>query len=166
MNEAIVFNGGLPYGPDVNRLKEAFPISKLTEGVIISHEELEKIVRQKRGTQRYYGVVNSWMGQQKNEHGLFLVWEPTAGVKVLDPAAIFHYGEARMRQKGKQLGRAVRILGHVDRTRLDEIGQKRFDQVTRVGHAIKTAVDDARKQLAIELGPVKSLPKPQMAAAK
>ena len=162
MSESVVFNGGLPYGPDVNRLKETFPVAKLAEGTILTHEELEAVVRQKRGTQRYYGVVNSWMKQQKNDNGIFMVWEASTGVKVLDPAGVLHCAETRTRQKIKQTGKAIRTFGWVDRSRLDETGQKRLDHQMRVASVIKQSIESAKKELAIDLAPVKSLPKPKL----
>jgi hypothetical protein len=162
MAESVIFNGGMPYGPDVNRLKETFPVTKLTEGTIIRHEELEAVVRQQRGSQRYYGVINSWMSQQKNANGIFMVWEPATGIKVLNPAEILSHAETKTRQKIKQTGKAIRTFGWVDRNRLDETGQKRLDHQMRVANAIKQSIESARRELSVDIAPVKSLPKPQL----
>lgn len=162
MAEAVVFKGGMPYGPDVNRLKETFPVTELTEGRILLHDQLEPIVRQKKGSQRYYGIINSWISQQRNDNGVFMVWEQARGLKVLGPAEILNYAETRTRQKMKQTGRAIKTFGWVDRTRLDDVGQKRLDHQMRVANTIRDAIDSARKQLAIDLAPVRSLPKPKL----
>lgn len=156
---AMVFRGGLPYGPDIKRLDDAFPVDSLTEGRVIEHGELEKILTCKRGSSRYYGVIDTWIGQRRSANGIVLVWEPTRGLKVLNPAEILEHAEVRTRQKIRQTGRAIRIFGLVDRERLDGTGQKRLDHQMRVVSTLKESLESSRKQLAIELAPVKSLPK-------
>jgi hypothetical protein len=83
-----VFKGGLPYGPEVKRLREMYPVPKLTEGLRIPHEQLEGILNEKRSTGRYYGVINSWITRERNENGIFICWEPSKGLKILNPAEI------------------------------------------------------------------------------
>lgn len=159
MSDGVVFKGGLPYGPDVRLLSEEFPVAELKEGLIIPHERIEKAVRQKRGTSRYYGVVNSWIHKQKDEQGIFIVWEQQQGLRVLDPASLLAHAERKTREKVTGLVRAVRIFGWVDRNRLDETGQRRLDHQARVASVIREAVESGKKQLAVELSPIKSLPK-------
>ena len=159
MTEAVLFRGGVPYALDVNRLNEAFPVSTLAEGTVIEHAQLEAVLNERRGSQRYYGVVNAWIGKQKHVNGIILTWEPSTGLKVLNPADVLQYAESRTRQKIKQTGKAIRLFAWVDRTRLDETGQKRLDHQMRVANAIKTSIDSARKELAVDLAPIKSLPK-------
>lgn len=156
------FVGSVPYVVDVNRLKEEFPVTKLTEGTIIAHDAIGPIVNAKKGSQRYYGVVNSWIAQMRNTNGIFMVWQPGDGVKVLAPGEILDCAETRTRQKIRQTGKAIRTFGWVDRKRLDENGQTRLDHQLRVAEAIKKSLDSARREMAIELSPVKSLPKPKL----
>lgn len=158
-----VFRGGIPYVVDVNRLKESFPVPNLIEGLVIKHGELEQIVQAKAKSQRYYGVVNSWIAQMKNANGIVIEWVPATGIKVLNPAEILSSAETRLRQKIGQTGRAVKRFAWVPRERLDQVGQQRLDHQVRVAGAIKDALASARKELAIDLAPVKSLPKPKVA---
>jgi hypothetical protein len=152
----------MPYGPDLRRLNEAIPLAELSEGKTFTHEQLEGIVNEKRGTGRYYAVLNSWMKQQKKSNGVLMRWQPSVGIVVQDPADKLKSVESRMHQKLKQTGRAAGEIIFVDRSRLDETGQRRLDHETRRAHAIKDWADGERKQLAIELAPVKSLPKPKL----
>lgn len=159
MSDASIFKGGIPYAPDIRRLSEAFPVPSLVEGLTIPHEKLEAVLDLKRGNSRYYGVVNAWIGHQKNENSIVIVWEPSEGLKVLNPAEILHHAETRTRQKSGQLNRAVKLFAWVDRKRLDDTGQKRLDHQMRVAAVLAQAVSAAKKDLAVELAPVKSLPK-------
>ncbi len=154
-----VFTGGVPYSVDVSRLVESFPANKLDEGRIIPHEELETSTGLQRGSQRYYGVINSWISKVKSETGIFMVWEQGDGVKVLAPSGVLEHAETITRQKIKQTKRAVNTFAWVKRDRLNDVGRQRLDHVMRVGNAIKESIDSARRQLAVELAPAKSLPK-------
>lgn len=152
-----MFRGGIPYQVDVNRLKEAFPESSLREGRTIRHDELERVIKAQRGSQRYYGVVNSWLSQMKSSNGIFMIWEPSVGIKVLDPAGVLGFAEKRTKQKIRQTRKAVQHFAWVDRARLDDIGQQRLDHQMRVGSAIRDALLAAGKELAVNLAPVKSI---------
>lgn len=159
-NEAVVFRGGMPYGPDIKKLNEEFPLDSLAEGRVITHEVISKAIGYRAGTSRYYAVVKSWIGKQRAENRIFIVFESKVGVKVLNPAEVMEYGERTLRQKIGQTGKAARIFNWVERDRLDTTGQKRFDHQTRVIATIKQSLDSARKELAVELAPIKSLPRP------
>jgi hypothetical protein len=157
------FFGGMPYGMDVKRLDEAFPISELTEGRVIEHDALSALLGEKRGTSRYYGVINAWLKRTLNANGIYIAWQPGDGLKVLDPAGVLNRAETLTRQKMKQTGRAIKTFAWVDRSRLDEVGQKRLDHQVRVAQAIKAALDERRREFAVELAPVLSLPKRRIA---
>jgi hypothetical protein len=155
-----IFRSGVPYQIDINRLMETFPVTSLTEGRVIEHEALEPIVKAARGSQRYYGVINSWIGKVKNSHGIFIVWEPSIGIKVLPPADILNYAETKTRQKIGQTGKAIKHFAWVDRSRLSVLDQQRLDHRTRVTQAIQDALHTARKDLTVRLAPIESLPQP------
>ena len=154
------FFGGMPYGMDVKRLEEAFPLSELTEGRVIEHEALSALLGEKRGSSRYYGVINTWIKRTLNANGVYIAWQPGDGLKVLDPAGVLNRAEILTRQKMKQTGRAIKTFAWVDRTRLDSIGQQRLDHQVRVAQAIAAVLVEKRRELAVELAPIRSLPKP------
>lgn len=158
-NNTSIFRGGLPYAPDVLRLEEEIPLARLSEGTVIGHDAFERALGYKRGTQRYYSVVNAWMAKNRNAHGLNMAWEPTKGVRVLNPAELLSVAEARTRQKMTQTSRAIRLFGWVDRGRLDDTGKKRLDHQLRVASVLKQAIQEGRREMAVELAPIKCLPK-------
>ena len=157
-----IFRGGVPYAVDVRRLTEAFPVPSLTEGRVIEHKQLEEIVNSPKGSQRYYGVINSWIGQMKHANGVFMTWEPSVGIKIQDPAGIFSFAENRTRQKIRQTGKAIKNFAWVDRSRLDPRGRERYDHQQQVLVRIEDALKNARKDLAVDLAPIQSLPKPKL----
>lgn len=168
MDESKVqhWKGGLPYGPDVRKLEEAFPTPE--EGQIIGHDEFEKVLKMKRGSARYYGVINKWRGNSTSKSGLFperdidTEWISGVGLKVLAPAERLHHGERDTRASIRHRTRARNRTLATPRDRLDDIGQRRYDLDAKA-HAMARESDIAlRRQIAIDLAPVKSLPKPKL----
>lgn len=162
MSEIIKGRG--PYALDVARLIETFPAPTLEEGVVIEHAAFEGTIDCKRGTGRYYGVVNAWIRKMKQAYRIHIVWARTVGVKVLDPAGLAERGETVFRQKCTQTCKAAHIIDDVPRERLDQVGQMRLDHLSRVMRFADTAMIKAKSDLAVELGPIHSLPKPKWIA--
>jgi hypothetical protein len=98
----------------------------------------------------------------KNSNSIVLEWQPGSGVKVLNPAEILESAETRLKQKIGQTGRAIKRFAWVDRSRLDTVGQQRLDHQVRVAAKLKEALGTGKKELAVELSPVQSLPKPKL----
>jgi|GEM_PF-1568742 hypothetical protein len=157
-----LWKNGLPYSVDIAKLNDVFPVPTLTEGRTITHEEIEKVIGYKRGSPRYYGVVNSWISSQKHQNAIFMVWTPGMGVRVLDPSGILSHGETKIQQKIRQTRRAIKILPWVNRDRLDPIGQKRLDHQVVAAAKLAEALNSGKKELSVDLAPVKSLPKPRL----
>lgn len=156
--EAAQWLAGVPYGPQVKRLKDAYP--KPEEGLVLSHDELEELLNEERGSQRYYGVVNSWRSYLLKDLGIDSAWVQGEGLKILDPAERLKVGEDQFRHGLRKTKRAFKRTAIIPRDRLDEIGKQRFDHQMKVMARMSTAAIEAKRELAIELAPVKSLPKP------
>lgn len=158
----LTFRAGVPYSLDVRKLCDAFPVPTLTEGREIPHHSLEEIINVPKGHQRYYAVVNSWIGQMRNSNGIFIIWKPTIGIRVLPPEGVLEHAETRTRQKIRLTRRAISTFAWVDGKRLDAMGQKRLDHQMRNVAILKEHLDAAQKATAIDLAPIKSLPKPKI----
>jgi len=164
MIDTKFWKGGLPYGPQVKKLEDAYPAPD--EDKIIGHEELEKLTGETKGTPRYYGIVNSWRKRLFNELGIDSAWISGEGVKILPPAERLHASESDFNRGLRKTKRAVRRLAATPRERLDEIGQQRYDHSAIVMAKMKGEAELAQKQLAVDLAPVKSLPRPKLADKK
>jgi hypothetical protein len=154
------FRGGLPYGPDVQRLNDAFPI--LSEGQIFTHEMLEIPARSPMKTPRYYAVVNSWRKQHRERAGIIIEWITGTGVKVLDPGEILTASKTGTKQKLRQTQRKMKLIAYSDRDRLNQAGQLDYDHTHHVYVVLHDAVNAAKKTLPIDVPPIKSLPKPKL----
>jgi len=160
MKQSQLWKRGVPYGPQVRRLEEAYP--KPDENLMLTHEELEKLTGEQRGTPRYYRVVNSWRKKLFNELGIDSSWIWGEGIKILEPADRLHASETDFKTGLRKAKRAIRRLAATPRDRLDAIGQQRYDHVSIVMAKMRAEADQAQRQLAVDLAPVKSLPKPRL----
>lgn len=151
---------GIPYGPDVRKLEETFPSPE--EDQIIKHEEFEKVIRTPAKTARFYGVINTWRRRLRTDRNIDTEWVQGVGVKILNPADRLKVSEGNIKQGIRHTGRAFRRLGVVPRERLDSVGQARYDHAIQVASKLTIAGREAKKELAIDLAPVKSLPKPKL----
>jgi hypothetical protein len=151
---------GIPYAPDVRRLEEAYPSPQ--EDQVIRHDEFEKLLKIPGKSQRYYGVINTWRKRLRTERNIDSEWLPGIGVKILNPADRLKVSESNVKHGIRHTGRAFRRLAVVPRDRLDAIGQARYDHAITVASKLTTAGRDAQRELAIDLAPVKSLPKPKL----
>jgi hypothetical protein len=158
-NKQSLITSGIPYGPDKNKLSDCFPVQETKEGDLVSHERLAEVLGYEVGSQRYYGVINSWRNDYKRQFGVIMEWEPGMGLRVLRPHEHLQHCETGLRRSAKRVGRKVRELGYVQRDRLDERGRARYDHMTRNAAILAKAAIDARKHFAVEIAPVQSLPK-------
>lgn len=151
---------GIPYGPDIRKLEEKW--SSPEEDQIIRHAEFETLLKITAQTSRYYGVINSWRKKLRNDRNIDSEWVHGVGLKILNPADRLVESERNVKQGIRHTGRAFRRLAIVPRDRLDSIGQARYDHAIGVAAKLTQAGRDAQKELAIDLAPVKSLPKPKL----
>lgn len=151
---------GLPYGPDVRKLDEAFPSPD--EDQIIRSAEFEKIINTPAKTGRFYAVINTWRRRLRTERNIDSEWLQGVGVKILSPADRLKVSESDVKRGIRKTGRAFKRLAVTPRDRLDAVGQQRYDHALQVASKLTAAGRDAKRELAIDLAPVKSLPKPKL----
>lgn len=151
---------GVPYGPDIRKLEEAYPSPE--EDQVLQHATLEALLKIPQKSQRYYGVINGWRKRLRNDRNIDSEWVHGVGLKILNPADRLKESERNVKQGIRHTGRAFRRLAIVPRERLDAVGQARYDHALQVASKLTQAGRDAGRQLAIDLAPIKSLPKPKL----
>jgi len=55
-----VYFGGIPTGPDVNKLNDTFKLRDMAQGDTILYSEVSKIIEQEPGSSRWDSVTNAW----------------------------------------------------------------------------------------------------------
>ena len=160
MTKLVQVVNGIPYGPDVRKLEEAYPSPD--EDSILRHGDLETLLKIQQKTQRYYGVINTWRRRLRTERNIDSEWVHGVGLKILSPADRLKESERNIKQGIRHTGRAFKRLAITPRERLDSVGQARYDHALQVASKLTTAGREAGRELAIDLAPVKSLPKPKL----
>lgn len=163
-----IFRGRIPYALGVNALKQEITKDELTEGTVIPHARLSAIIQAERGTERYYGVINSWIKHMKANFDVFMTVERSEGVKIQTPAGRTDYAISQTRQKMQLTRKAVKHFTWAERVadRLEEPKRKQLEHAKRVASALTDALGKAKKDFVFELPPVQSLPKRQIEKPK
>lgn len=160
MSKLPLVVNGIPYGPDIRKLEESFPNPQ--EDQVITSDDFEKIIRVEQKTGRFYGVINAWRRRMRAERNIDSEWVQGVGVKILNPADRLKVSEGDIKHGIRKTGRAYRRLAVTPRERLDTVGQQRYDHQLQVASKLIIAGREAKKELAIDLAPIKSLPKPKL----
>jgi hypothetical protein len=66
------FFGGIPYAPDIKKLRLSYPDNELKIGKIIPYHEISEIIHENKKTSRFYAVTSAWRRQVEKESGIFI----------------------------------------------------------------------------------------------
>lgn len=152
---------GEPTAPKVEVLMKHF--GKLErDGRVITHEEIERVVGEKRTSNRYRTIVSAWRRRLKPEQGVYLSGRDSAGVglTVLDASQMVNHGMRGIQHMTRGLGRAHVLIGLAPAEELSAEDQIRRDHAyTLSGVLLQAAVGTRRNLAAINKQPPSSLPK-------
>lgn len=88
-----LFFGGIPTEPDITALKESFPASTLKPGVLVSYQDIEKVISCAIRSNRFRTVVNRWREELEKDGGI--VTRCQNGVGVLGASFVQNSGADR-----------------------------------------------------------------------
>lgn len=153
MTGAVV--GGVPIGPDVKRLIEAFPDIEVDE--IISDERIAVVIGEKYGTSRYQTVTRGWRDEVFDVRGYELVRD-NGGFR-----RISHWECSRRKTRSAILGmrhtaRAVERQARVNTSDFDEVQLRTHTHTLRVLTAHVEHSRNTKKEIAPP-APPKALPR-------
>lgn len=97
---------GIPTGPDVRKLEDAF--GKPLAGAEVSHEQIEEVLGVKRTTSRYKTVTLAWRKQLRTQHNIDLEAVPGTGFRSLTDAERVGAGVKGARAGVKKVVRSVK----------------------------------------------------------
>jgi len=160
MNATVV--NSIPYGPDIKLLQETWPVARLQLGFTIHYDEFSQVLGYDRHSSRFYSVIRSWCHLEDREHGIFMAWEPKIGLRVLGQSGKLMGAELKTARGCRAIRRGKRMIDSVDTEQLDDLGKKRLDHDRHVLAVLYDHISSAQKQLASELAPIKSLPRPSI----
>ena len=113
-----LFFGGVPTGPDVRRLREAFPDDDMPEGRVISYDEVEEVLGRERGSSRFETVTSIWRRVFERDTGRILHRVRQEGFKVIVDREKVQLAAQKISTAGRLSRRAVVVGSAVDRKNL------------------------------------------------
>lgn len=122
MSEANqLYFGGLPTGPQVRKLEEAFPDIESLRASTIPHEEIEAAINEKRGTGRYKTVVDAWRRKVERNTGIVISGLGEAqgiGYRVLAHGEQVGFGVNKRKKASRYIRRGWAAVANTDDDRL------------------------------------------------
>lgn len=158
MKQAKPFFGGIPTGPDVKKLMDAYGVP--APG-LVSHEALEGILTLDRDASRYRTIVHAWRSRLLRENNVASIAVPGEGIRFLTEPERVEQGRRLLGLSARQVGRVHRWSVMVDVTKLDEVTRRRHDHTLRATAAMAMTASATMKELTSALKtPVAQLPRP------
>src|SRR5580765_6333138 len=88
-----IYKRGLPYGPELRRLDDAFPLPQ--EGEVLRYEQIEEVLQHGRTESRFKTVLYAWRRSLWRSRNIDTEALAGIGIKILEPA-----DRAALREKG------------------------------------------------------------------
>lgn len=149
-----IFSGGIPTDPDVKKLMTA--LGTIQPGLIVRHDDIEGILKLKRGTPRYRTVVAAWRRRMFNEQNIDMDAISGLGFRVLKPFERVTSSTRDFRQGVRKIGKSVRRIVAAPLEELSTREQATVENVQRRMQATLATAQADRKAIAVRLGPVRS----------
>ena len=146
-----LFFGGIPTGPDVKRLCDAFKI--LTEGQEITHEQVQAVLNLDPRGSRYRSVTTAWRKELLNEENIEISALPGIGFKCLSGSERLTTNIKGFRQGTKKQAKSVRRVTMIRAETLSDAEQAKQLHMMRLGNQLLGQASSLMKQI--------DAPKPQ-----
>lgn len=140
-----VWKAGIPTDADIAILREKFGLPK--EEQVIAWEAIEETLKIKRTEHRFRTVTGRWRRQLDREHNIHMRAIAGVGLEVLWPDELTHHQSEKINNQLRGVGRAVRVVERIDRTRLNDESRRVADHLITAGHAVRLAAVTAAKKL-------------------
>jgi hypothetical protein len=143
MIEKIV--SGVPTRTEVNALIEKFGVPE--EGVVITYEEISKVIRHVYGTSRFRTIVSAWRKRIRREHEIEMAPRPRIGFEAACPKERVELSGCQIRRGVRALKKGEHIARNTDRARLDDDDKKKVDFITVTSTKATRMFAESKKQL-------------------
>ena len=110
--------GGIPYGPDIKKLRTLFPDSALTIGQEILYETIEQMIQSDRKSSRFYAVTRAWRRHVEQESGLFILPVDGDRFKVLNESEKLDLANREDRTAVKKTRRSMIVMKSINDKKL------------------------------------------------
>jgi hypothetical protein len=141
MGKGKIYFGGIPTGPDVNRLVDAFKVQEMNLGDLIPYEKVSEIIGQGQNSSRWRSITNAWRKKIENEHNIIIRCDnEKPAFRLIKEGEKVKYSSEKICSAAKAARRSLAILTVVNLKELTEDERKTFDfNTTRSGSMISSA---------------------------
>jgi hypothetical protein len=137
MENNELFLGGIPTGPDVEKLIATLGIP--TVGAVISYKDIADVLALDFSESRFRTVTNAWRGQLYRQHNLLLDAVARVGFKVLDGSQRITFSSKRFKRGLKGIRRAGDVASKTAVAGLTPDELKARDHVASVATSLQLA---------------------------
>ena len=116
INQGEVFLGNVPIRTDVLLL--AYTFQDMSEGALITHEQIEEVLGINRNSNRYRSVVAAWKEEQFDGHNIFLISARSVGYQIANPDERIQYCQSQKKKGAKCFAKIHEIAQKTDINRL------------------------------------------------
>jgi hypothetical protein len=139
---------GVPFEPDIKKLRETYPEARLRQGQIIPYHEVERLLHERKDSNRWKGVTNQWRKVVEDETGVILGVERGEGFKVLEEGEKLDLCCSKLRSAAKFARRSYEVASRVATNQLSEEDKLRLDFfVTKSSKIIAASQMRSKKSL-------------------
>lgn len=150
------FFGGVPTGPDVEKLNEAFGVPG--PGVI-PYADVETVLGFTRGESRWDSVTDAWRKALRDKHNLEVRAVLNVGFKVLTEVERIEDARGALRQTTRRAREANRRAVSIDSSQLCDVDRTKRDHLCRATAFVASAAVAQSRQIATLLSPPPQLPR-------
>jgi hypothetical protein len=143
MSTPILFNGGVPTGPDVDKLFDKIGIPAV--GTVIPYASVSAVIGCERDSSRFQSVVKAWRKRLFNAHNLILDTVANTGFVVLGNSQRVAFSANRFKQGLRRIRRSASIAAKTDSAGLAPEEVRARDHIVGVGAKLQlVAATEAR----------------------
>lgn len=155
--QKLYFNLGMPTGPDVKKLEEAFP--DLKPGQEIGYEMIEGLIGLQHVSSRFSAVFGAWRRQVFRQRQLRLLRITGKGVEVLTNQAWTEHLAKRKTLRDKHVRRDAAEAQLIRTDDLSDPGKRQLDSLRDALASDMVSTIASSKKLALAFSPKNALPK-------
>ncbi len=131
-----LFFGGVPTDPEVNMLRERYPVADMSPGRVIPYNEVADLIGCPRDDRRFTTITNRWRRLVENETQTVVIGTLRGvGFKVLDNTGKIDLGQTKLVTAVRSARRSYKLTATV-RGQLSEEDKERLIQLQRRSGAL------------------------------
>lgn len=131
-----LFFGGVPTDPEINMLRERYPVADMSPGQVIPYKEVAEVIGCPHGEHRFKTVTGRWRRLVENETQTVVIGtERGVGFKVLDNTGKIDLGQSKLVTAVRSARRSYKLTATV-RGPVNDEDKERLTQLQRRSGAL------------------------------